>query len=287
MPVFVYVTQPGDINPSTGEPRQELRLAELTSIARARARDLAVLGDNLGDGSPENFSQLAASPFNLRAVAYSIQLPIGAIDHDLQVYDLATGEQGLFFNEHTLASIIGRPPCHSPDFDAFLASEMAAGVPAAALAGYNFQIQVEGADSANVPEIETIARVDDEILYLRWPFRVRVTGTGADVQWQETFELQLNVAGGMPALAACIAPSAMQSPPGPIVALSPGGSGPQGLITVDGRNVLFPAPPPKLSQVQTLQPQRPPSFPTGPGSPTVRLETRTALMAAGTITRTR
>lgn len=264
-PVFVYVYEPGKTNPS-GDPLQQLIEARMTISGPRAGWWVKTLGDNTGDGSPETFFALAAAPANRLAISYSVQLPAGAIDHDLRVYDLAQHKLLLFFNEHSLQSKMHRSTCHSAQLDALIATEAANGVPSATLATYDYQISVDGQDAANVPQILLVEWINNNTVHLKWPQHILMGPQGSFLtQADETFDLQVRVTGSnAPVVLACAQPAAFTQPPRAVHKISPGGTGGAGTIKIDGTALNFPA---RLLKA----------------GPILRINPRTADMAAGNI----
>jgi hypothetical protein len=265
-PVFVYVIKPGQTNP-TGDPLEQLREARITVSGPRRAYDIKALGDNTGDGSPETYLMVAAAPGNRRAIAYSVQTPIDAIDHDLRVFDLALHKQVLFFNEHTLQSQVHRATCPSKQLDAFIAQEQGKGVPKSTTDTYDYKISIDGQDAANVPQILLVEWVNNTTVHLQWP-QLIVMGppNNMGVEVMETFDFQIRVTGpGAPKLLTCAAPASLLAPPRPVLAITPPGGG-SNTIKLDGVVLNFP--------------------PIFKGGPLKRVYPRTAERTAGNIPKT-
>jgi len=239
-PVFVYVFKPGQTNP-TGDPLEQLREARVTVSGPRAGYDIKTLADNKGDGSPETFVMVAAAPGNRRAIAYSVQTPIGAIDHDLRVFDLALHKQVLFFNEHTLQSQVHRATCPSKQLDAFIAQELGNGVPKSVTDTYDYQLSVDGQDAANVPQILQVDWVNNTTVHLKWPQLIVMGPPNAmSVEVAETFDFQIRVTGpGAPKLVGCAAPASLLAPPRAVFVLTPPGGG-SNVIKLDGAVLDFP-----------------------------------------------
>jgi hypothetical protein len=255
-PVFVYVYESGVTNPS-GDPLQQLVEARLTTSGARAGYWVKTLGDNKGDGSPETFHAVVAAPANRLAISYSIQLPPGAIDHDLRVWDLSQHKLLLFFNEHSLQGKMHRSTCHSAQLDGLIASQAAMGVPAATLATYDYQIAIDGQDSANVPQIQLVEWINNNTVHLKWPQHIHMGPQGSFLTTaDETFDLQVRVTGSnAPVVLACAAPAALTLPPRPIHALKPGGTGGAGTISIDGTALNFPTRLLKLGPLKRVNPR--------------------------------
>jgi hypothetical protein len=229
---FVYRAY-GRGTTAMGQPREEVRLAQIVSGSPPLAHDLKVLQTNDSASEWITFGSLIASPGNVRVGVYYDDIPIGAVDKDFAVYDLRTHLGGLAFNDESAHGWIHRSTCTSPSFEAFLKSERDSGVPDAVLNGYDFVV-----DNADGGTIQTIGWVDDEIVYVRWQFDVRNNSPGYYLG-RDAFDLQVRVSTTPATLVSCTAPGGLGHPPGPIHVLTPGGSGPLQTMRLDGDQIMF------------------------------------------------
>ena len=236
---FVYVIDgPGIWD--DGEPIQWLMLAGMDDTGKLpSATDLAVVA-KVPNGAPERFVGTAASPGNRYVVAWSRQILADAMDMNFIVRDLViTGNKT--FNEHSLSARLNLATVEVAPFNAFLASERAAGVEPAIIADYDFEIMVEGAEGANIRDPEVVHWVNDALLYLRWAFAVGVTSRGepTGMVFIHVFDLQISGFDGDDiVLVATTAPPVVVPP---LSTLLPAGIGPAGPIALGGSTINFAA----------------------------------------------
>ena len=210
---FLYVT------PATGSGEESLWLAELAPavvgskpLARTIRKLTTVPGDAPVADVPESFAALIPSPGNLRMAVRSVQLGTDFIDHNVRVADMSAGTLPLFFNEHRFSGI-NRASCTSVLFDAFLATEAAAGVPPDMLASYDWQVLLEGAPGANIPTPE-LGWADDETLVAGFRLLV-VTNLGQELG-EELFRFRIAMTGDPAAVTQWSGPLPAPPPPGPL-----------------------------------------------------------------------
>lgn len=199
------------MTPTDGAPIQEVRLAEVVAVSGPSARDVRSLYSNAAETSPVRVNGVLMSPANSRVLIWSTSTPLQALDIDFEVHG-AAGLQSppTRFNEHTLAPLIRRATCPSPEFQVFLSDYVLQGATPQDLAALDFAIQVEGIPGANVPAPQEIAWIDETTVFLRWRFEVRAT-SGAE--FQETFDLVLaDVHTMTPRLAGCTRPASIPVP---------------------------------------------------------------------------
>lgn len=135
----------------SGEERAMLaNLDALFVPGRRTARIIAEL-DRVPGNPPvegiaiDSYDGLYVSPDNAYVAVTSYQVGPDFIDFNTDVFDMETGANVTFFNEHSVADV-NRANCPLPAFDALLEAEAAAGVPQDALDTYNYWVNVDGSD---------------------------------------------------------------------------------------------------------------------------------------------
>ena len=126
---FAYVT----LDKLTGEETLwTAALAPGGTVARPpAARAPAVLQKlpgamGAGGLAPETFQAIIVARGNARFAAYSEQIAPTFRDANVRVFDMASGNQLLFVNEHRF-SAVNKALCTSAKFNAFLAAQAASG----------------------------------------------------------------------------------------------------------------------------------------------------------------
>lgn len=92
---------------------------------------------------PETYRAIAVAPDNAHVAVWSAQIGGDFVDYNIAIYDMTTGARSVRFNEHSVAGV-NRANCSCPLFDAFLATEVANGVPPDQIALYDYSVVVEG-----------------------------------------------------------------------------------------------------------------------------------------------
>lgn len=173
---------------------QRLMLAELNKkvgrpLPRA-ARIIRQIATQPGElptdsNTPESFRLLLPSRSNAFLAALSVQWGIDFIDLNVAIYNQATGDKIVSFNEHRFTDT-NRSNCPSPVFDAVLAAEADNGVPANILATYNYSVDAENLP-APLPEL--VWTIEDTLL-VQYSFDILTT----PVNYQpgvDTFEFEV------------------------------------------------------------------------------------------------
>lgn len=215
---FAYLFQTSGVTPD-GSPAAQVRLAKIRTGLRPSlfgrwvsptATDMKTLLDTGALSTPTQVHGLYASPLNKRLLVYSSEVPIGALDHNLQAWNMATGSGGVQFNEHTASNYVNKTTCQSAVFDKYV-DDAYAGAPPAMKNALNFGLSVEGVDGANVPSPQILGWVDEERVAIRWKFSIKVTdGTILE----DTFNLIVtwDPAGGAPPTMVCAPPPLIDAP---------------------------------------------------------------------------
>lgn len=180
---FAFLVRPGETLPD-GEPLQEVRLAAAQRptlpTAGWTARDLQLLIDNRGDGSPETIDGLHVSPSGRRLLVASTALPEGAIDFNHAVFRLADAVLLARFNWHSVAPQVNRNTWPSPRFASLLAQFAADGIPAAELAAMNFA-PVTDIGRQTEFAAAVLGWIDEDTVAIRWSVTLATDG----LSWQE------------------------------------------------------------------------------------------------------
>jgi hypothetical protein len=214
---FAYLFQTSAVGPD-GSPGTQVRLARITAgltlprfgrPADPKASDVATLLDTATKTSPTQVDWMGVSPLNTRLLVYSSEVPINALDHNLQVWNVATGTGGALFNEHSAASHVNKTTCPSAVFQTYVATAYP-GAPPAVVNALDFKPSVEGMDGANVASPQILGWIDEQKVALKWKFRLQVTdGSALD----DTFSIILTwPTGGGPATMVCAPAPAIPSP---------------------------------------------------------------------------
>jgi len=190
---FVYVQETDGKTPD-GSDAQVARLARITAGLKSgpidpKASDVATLMDTAALASPTSIVWIGASPKNARVLVYSAETPINALDHNLNVWNMATGAAAPLFNEHTASGVIKRGVCPSPVFQNYLTTAYA-DAPQPVKDALDFKIAVDGSEGGNVPAPQIHGWADDNRVVLTWMFMLQVSD-GALIG-PETFDLIVN-----------------------------------------------------------------------------------------------
>ena len=185
---FVYTDRLAD-----GQER--LMLAALRyGPGRRNMRWAKVLGELHrvnGDGSygsqdyaQETYRQIVVSPSNEYAAVYSAENAIDFEDRNVSVFDMDTGAQVHFFNEHTFSNT-NRFNCYSHVFANYLAQEAAFGVPADVLDTHDYHLEVEHGYIGT----PLLSWTQDETIACRIALEVWIEGGYVD---SETFTFEID-----------------------------------------------------------------------------------------------
>lgn len=211
---FVYVQEPGGKNPD-GTDAQVARLALITAGLKPgptdpKASDLLTLMDTAALTTPTEIVWVGVSPKNARVLLYSAETPRGALDHNLNVWNMGTAAAAPLFNEHTASGVIKRAVCSSPVFQNYLAT-VYADAPQPVKDALDFKIAVDGLEGANVAPPQIHGWADDNRVALTWKFMLQVSD--GSVIGPETFDLVLTwPAGNAKATLACAPKPAIPKP---------------------------------------------------------------------------
>jgi hypothetical protein len=190
------------------------------------------------------FQELLVSPGNrLALVRYWLFIPDpGSADEDMQIYDLASGSPGTFFNQLTVAGSIHRSTCggSAPQFKAFLADLSSAGATPA---------QLQAADYL-VPDVmpsdpTSVTWINDGVLQLVWTFRIVAVDPAfqgaAKGPYSQTFTMRFQMLPGpQPALIACNTGLLKANPPIAHHFLRPAPGDKDRRLRLDGQLISFP-----------------------------------------------
>jgi hypothetical protein len=212
---FAYLIQTSATAPD-GEPGTQVRLARFTAGLKLRrfglpqptpkAADVKTVLDTATVTSPTQVHKLLASPLNTRVLVHSSELPIGALDENLQVWNMATATGGLLFNEHSAAGYMNKTTCPSAVFKAYLAAAYP-GAPPATTDPIDYELSVEGMDGANIAPPQILGWIDEQKVALKWKFRFNTSDGGASLE--DTFDIVVTwpTGGGNPTMVCAPAPA--------------------------------------------------------------------------------
>lgn len=152
-----------ELNPKTGRP--------LPRTARVIKQMATQPGEQPTDGNPpQSFRILLPSRSNAYLAVLAVEWGIDFVDLNVSIYDQATGDGIVEFNEHRFTDT-HRANCSSPVFETVLAAEAANGVPPDQLAAYDYSIDAES-PPAQLPEL---VWTTDDTLLVRFSFEVLVS----------------------------------------------------------------------------------------------------------------
>lgn len=212
---FAYLIQTSAVA-TGGGPATQVRLARITEGLKPqrfgimpvtpKAADVRVLMDTAKVNSPTEVVQMFVSPLNTRLLVYSSELPLNALDQNLDVWNVTTGNSQGRFNEHRAASYMNKTTCPSAAFKAYLADAYP-GAPPAVTDGVDYALAVDGVDGANVASPQILGWIDEQKLALKWKFRFNTSDGGASLE--ETFDIVITwpPGGGLATMVCAPAPA--------------------------------------------------------------------------------
>jgi hypothetical protein len=165
---FAYVFQTTAVGPD-GEPGEQVRLARIMTGLKPPAMgrppnptavDVGTLLDTATKTAPTDVVWIGVSPKNTRLLVYSSEVPLNALDHNLQAWNVATGSGGALFNEHSAAGVVNKATCPSAAFQQYVDTAYA-GAPPAVIAALNYKLSVEGMEGAKVASQQNLGSIDD------------------------------------------------------------------------------------------------------------------------------